>query len=449
MVNTVASFDKFVDSISLTQTQVNRINSAQGALGGYLVKAYGLNESDVFLQGSFANGTAIKPIDGGEYDVDIICVSADPVESAKAALEGLFDKLSEHGTYRDRLVAKTPCVRVEYADDYSGSFHVDVVPVRVCQGDSTAPLDAPRRDAGWHPTAPGEYTDWCAAQGEQFRRTVKIFKRWRNEHQDVKKAIKSIVLQVLVSENMSALSDDGERIKAILDQLSSVLSPLSSAPVISNPVLADENLAARWDDASFKDFKKELSEACGLAADAIASADAVEAAEKWRELLGESFPLPAKADFGIQLADSSHMQSPAAMGWYEALDSRYRIAVTAREQRGRRGKWSVYPDDGPLLFAGKSLQFQAAVTSPGFYEIWWRVTNTGWHARSVSGLRGGFFKAKDLSGRRSPDEGVNWENTSYTGSHLVEAFLVLGDRVVARSEPMTVNIYNPANRFAL
>lgn len=54
-------FDTFLDEISLGQTQVDRIESASNTLRNFLTEHYGLSDADVFLQGSYANGTAVKP----------------------------------------------------------------------------------------------------------------------------------------------------------------------------------------------------------------------------------------------------------------------------------------------------------------------------------------------------------------------------------------------------
>jgi len=69
------------------------------------------------------------------------------------------------------------------------------------------------------------------------------------------------------------------------------------------------------------------------------------------------------------------------------------------------------------------------------------------HARSSNGLRGQFFKALTLEKQLSDDESVNWEGAQFTGSHWIEAFLVQGGTVIARSEPFIVNIRNPRRTF--
>jgi tRNA nucleotidyltransferase (CCA-adding enzyme) len=86
-------FGKFIEKISLGQRQVQRIESASTTLVTYLRGYYDLTNAQVFLQGSYANGTAVKPVDRGEYDVDIVCVSASEADTAVAALDDVYDAL--------------------------------------------------------------------------------------------------------------------------------------------------------------------------------------------------------------------------------------------------------------------------------------------------------------------------------------------------------------------
>lgn len=443
-----SEFEKFHAAICLTQTQVDRIESARSALEAYLLNNVDhLKPGDITLQGSYANGTAVKPVAGGEYDVDIIVRSADSGDTADDALEDLAEVLLQHGTYKGKIKEKTPCVRVEYADDYIGGFHVDLVPVREST-DSDAPLDAPRRGKGWHPTAPDEYTTWCANQSNEFRRTVRMMKRWRDEQQDVRYGVKSIVLQVLVAQHLAIADNDADRLHDTFEALHTYLSGFTTPPVVSNPVLLDENLTARWDQESFDDFKKALAAAVEVSQAAVSAEDRTEAGESWRSLLGDSFPEHvAKGLSAMTVADISHAEPVNTRGWYELIDRRFELAVTCAEGRNTK-KMSNYPSDSRLLFAGKKLRFKATLEGPAHAEVWWRITNTGKHARDVDGLRGDFQRAQDLRKKRSADPLTHWESTAYTGSHVVEAFAVLGDRVVAKSQPFIVRIHRAGVSWA-
>jgi hypothetical protein len=135
-------------------------------------------------------------------------------------------------------------------------------------------------------------------------------KRWRDEQQTVRTAIKSIVLQVLVSQCMPHIANDADRLAGTFRNLYVHLGNLSQPPVVANPVLDRENLAKRWTMESFRNFRSELAEAVEWAEKAGASADAVEAADAWREVLGEDFPVLGPDQLGFRVGDFSHADTP-------------------------------------------------------------------------------------------------------------------------------------------
>ena len=444
-----ANFEQFLRNISLGDPQVPRMNSAARTVSQFLIYSYGIPINNVFLQGSYANGTAIEPVNGGEYDVDLVAVCVDGSTSADAALNDLETRFRGDGRFRNRVHRKKPCVRLEYAEDDVGTFHVDVVPTRTAVT-SSAPLQAPRRGAGWHGTAPAEYTAWCTSQGPCYLRTVKMLKRWRAEQQSVRTAIKSIVLQVLIANCMPQLGDDATRVAETIRRLHSHLQGFASPPVIPNPVLPEENLASRWTQESFDSFVRELAEAVEWADKATATTDPIEAADAWRELFGQDFPTSTPAELGLKVGDYSHAQTPEARGWTENLDPRYAVNVVAFTQRGKRGQSRTpYLSNGPIVFAGHNLCFKAQIAAPNHVDVWWQVANTGAHAREVSGLRGDIFKGRDIRREPNRDQTENWESTAYTGSHLIRVLLVRDNRVVARSDWFRVNIYAKGRFFRL
>lgn len=441
-------FNRFIDKISLGEPQVSRMERAADGVMDFLRNSYGLTADQVFVQGSYANGTAIEPVEGGEYDVDIIAVCVDSLTGPTTALNELQRRFEANGNYADRVVAKTPCIRLDYAKDAVGDFHIDVVPVRENESwSSPAPLDAPRRNGDWHETAPAEYTAWCASQGEYFVRTVKIMKRWRDVQQTVRGAIKSIVLQVLVAECMPRhIEDDQARLIETLNRLHARLAGLSAPPAVYNPVLPNENLARRWTQSSFDSFVRELAEAVELSRRASNAEDKLQAIDLWRELLGEDFPSMSQADLGLKVADYSHAHSLSGKGWRLEYNPRYRVRVDATIRRGKLRKQRPIPEE-QLIFAGNQLKFTADIVAPYSVDVWWQVANTGAHARGSNGLRGEIFKARLLTGQPSPQQDVNWERTSYTGVHLIRAILVRDGAVVATSDWRQVNIYARSHSF--
>lgn len=447
-----AQFDEFDKRISLKTKQVERINSAWRSLGEYLEDALHLDSGQILLQGSCANGSAIEPVNGGEYDVDLVCVIPYSDVTSDAALDNMTAVLSANGMYEARLTSpRAACVRLEYAEDEVGKFHVDVVPVRK-PGSAGAPLDAPRRREGWHGTAPSEYTEWCRVQGLLYLRTVKVLKRWRDENQQVHTAVKSIILQVLVAQHMPRSSSSvAEAVATTLRRMHVALVPLDSPPRVPNPVLSSEDLARRWTGGEFAEFVAELAEAVSVLDEIDKATDIDDVSSFWSDLLGSGFPTAMSADLGLVLASEGHARTPEQEGWIVSLDPRYRIEIAAFASRhsGSRAVYRPYISDAHPLLAGTTLRFRAKTAGPGDAEVWWQVTNTGGHARDSGSLRGGYFLGKELSGERTADPRDNWENTAYTGKHWCSATLVRDGIVVAQSNRLFVSVLAPRVAFRM
>jgi hypothetical protein len=94
----------------------------------------GDNDPHIFVQGSFALGTAIRPTkEGQEYDLDLSCKLRKGVDRSTHSQRQLKDmigrELESYRNYRhieERLEPKHRCWRLKYSDDLR--FHLDVVP---------------------------------------------------------------------------------------------------------------------------------------------------------------------------------------------------------------------------------------------------------------------------------------------------------------------------------
>lgn len=129
VVSVQSHFDGFDEAISLGDAQVERMERAWETLRALLTSGLGVSPKGVFLQGSYANGTAVVPPAGGEYDVDVVCAWSDESDSPEQALDGLAEALKGNGNYATRVTTpRKSCVRLEYAEDAAGRFHVDVCP---------------------------------------------------------------------------------------------------------------------------------------------------------------------------------------------------------------------------------------------------------------------------------------------------------------------------------
>jgi hypothetical protein len=124
----VGILERLCEVIEPTNTQKETAKDRYEAVGAWLAEASSFLFSNVRIspQGSFALGTAIKPLNGFEYDVDLLCRF-----TAMAGGRGpeelkriLGDRLREHGKYKLILDNMPRCWRL----DYAGEFHMDITP---------------------------------------------------------------------------------------------------------------------------------------------------------------------------------------------------------------------------------------------------------------------------------------------------------------------------------
>ena len=207
--------------------------------------------------------------------------------------------------------------------------------------------------------------------------------------------------------------------------------------------------------------------------DAYDEADRNESIAKWQRVLGEGFAS------GVVVEEAKSVSRTAIAKIRERMGDAYQFAndlVTLVKNLGasalppgfdrlphmRRPKWALAPgawlhvnvraslwegrEFGSLggiqslqgLPSGRYIRFNAVnnvgVPFGSEYAVHWRVTNTDQEAYDHKALRGGFEK--------SDSPGVRWEQLSYRGVHLVEAFVVRtrDDKLVGQSAPFYVMI---------
>jgi len=141
--------------LELTHTQFEKAKTAYEAISDWLSKSTDPLLADilVYLQGSGALGTSVKPLGRDEFDVDLICLIIGVAASiAPAEIKRLIGvRLREHSTYEKILEEKKRCWRLNYA----GDFHLDISPTianPVCYNGGELVPDRKLRE--WHPTNP-------------------------------------------------------------------------------------------------------------------------------------------------------------------------------------------------------------------------------------------------------------------------------------------------------
>ena len=150
--------DEIGEDLDLTEGQLDRARQSYGAVGDWLSGSTDplLVSVMVYLQGSTALGTAVKPIGRREFDVDLICFCVGSTSGISPATlkAAVGNRLMEHATYVRLLEEKKRCWRLNYA----GDFHLDLSPTianPACLNRGELVPDRALKE--WHPTNPRAY----------------------------------------------------------------------------------------------------------------------------------------------------------------------------------------------------------------------------------------------------------------------------------------------------
>ena len=216
-VQSVGLLDKLCETLELTAVQGEEAAQRYEGAGAWLSEADDpiLRSLTIYLQGSTAIGTTVRPRGRWEHDVDLVAHVAISGGMGPAALKKMIgDRLMANGRYAKILEEMARCWRL----DYAGKFHLDVTPSipnpRCAQGGELVPDRALRI---WKPSNPKGYrsafqrrailmprmrlfkaeglaTDRTRADAEPYpreagfkgvlRRTVQIAKRHRDVYFD-------------------------------------------------------------------------------------------------------------------------------------------------------------------------------------------------------------------------------------------------------------------------
>lgn len=306
MPTLTSSFETFHTRIALDQSRVDRIKSAHLKLRERIQQDAPLAAklSEVFLQGSYAQSTAVRPPENGEFDVDVVLAmdfsevdtwgfreSRDP----RSALDWVARRLREIPTYAGKVHQRGRCVRIEFSE----GFHMDVVPAHAPDGHDK-PLWIPNRDLNeWQASHPKGYLDWCTERNKatdgQFSRIVKYMKCWRDDVLPKAARPKSIILQTMVEAALKGPPNSVEQaVTSVLDRLAGMARAKAgflSDFRVTNPAMPDEDLAASWEASSIARFAEEANRCAEIARAATQSKDPAQSAQLWSMALGRRFPL--------------------------------------------------------------------------------------------------------------------------------------------------------------
>ncbi len=452
-----ADFEAFLRAeVNLNQSRLDSLQQRVGAIEDFICANEEFSDAfvDLIPAGSWAHRTIIKPVsENDEFDADVLLLMDEQENwSPKDYIEKLYSAFRSSPTYKPLAGRKTRCVRV----DYSGDFHVDVVPYleRSSSHYITNRLE-PADYGSFELTDPEAFTAWIDERqrmtGGNFVKTVRLVKYLR----DFKNTFvcKSIILTTLLGNEVSEIEATyyPERFADVPSTLVTLLENLAgslpeSMPAVMDPAGTGENFTDRYrSDWDYSNFRKMIISYADKVRQAYDETDRSVATSLWRDVFGDGFkpgqlaevarvaPLSASVPWEKeQFIDKPPFNFPIA------LDHAYKVRVSARctglntgQMRRRHGfRQFELSKGGNRVPKDRSLLFRAFHNVPHPCAIYWKVRNGGPEASRSNALRGEITK----------DGGNNQktETTLYSGSHYVECFVVKDGVVVARDHQAVI-----------
>lgn len=480
-MNHPSLFNDFLrDTVNLNETRVKDLETSIEAIKDAVrASDWKPHLNGWMAHGSWAHNTIIKPVDGGEFDADLI-VFVEHVDGWSAAtyIDELYQTFRANATYKDKVNRSSHCVTISYANDKK----IDVAP---CLTNRINALEVCNRSTDkFEQTEPKQYTEWLLKKNgysgnNSFRKVTRLVKYLRDIKQrfTCSSVLLTTILGYMISENdqgSADFADTATALKTIFGRMDDELQKHATKPKVTNPFLQSDDFAAAWTEDQYQNFRDRIHTYREWIDDAYNDQDRSESIAKWRRVFGDEFAkgvaieegksvskalvasvrttlaeasqftgdlVDAIKRFGARVLPASFDKKPymEAPKW-RTSGQNMSVIVRADLHRNQYGTQKVREVQAlEPLEPGYWLQFKAVTSTglpfdPSDYKVMWRVTNTDEAAASHNELRGNFEKSESDNSR--------WESLKYRGVHLVEAFVIRkrDDRIVGKSPAFRVMV---------
>lgn len=431
----------------------------------------------IYAQGSFALGTAVRPLKDDDYDVDAVCLlKSPPVGLDQYRLKAMVGARLKQSEIYKRLLDEEGrrCWTLKYAD--ASRFHLDVLPAiphRVDRRPEAIHVtDNKEPNTFWGSSNPKGYQAWfkqrmqvtfdrlikMAADARvakvedipefeiqtPLQRLIQILKRHRDVHygSDDDKPI-SIIITTLAAQAYDNEPDLYDALVKVIPGMKAGIVIQNGVPKILNPVNPEENFADKWRQYPRKQevFIEWLArvEAFGRELATVESPDRLEALLDMH--FGGNTARAAMSKIAARKApkqNSSAKLNPALtarnagilpvrfLSWVTSFMAGHREMpqwivgnerrITIRAIGTNKSGVRRTLQNGETLPKRLSLEFTVEAEPSQGEEVYWQVVNTGREAESNGQLRGKMMKAGKTTS--------HIESTLYTGRHWVECFFV-------------------------
>lgn len=474
----VSSFKSFLaDVVNLNDSRIGSLETSVEAIRKFLNQSnYEAGIVEFFEQGSWAHETIIKPLNGDEFDADLLVVVEEVSDwKPKDYVNRLGKVFQDSSVYSDKVKVHDFCITIVY----SGEKRIDIAPLVKDRSGIKRYEVCDRKNDAFVRSEPFEYTKWIKERNtysgaNSFRKVTRLLKYLR----DIKGTFTcpSVLLTTLVGmqidwndKESEVFSDTPTTLKTVMGRLDNWLQARPSKPKIPNPKLPSEDFANKLTEDQYRNFRTFINKYRGWIDDAFSEEDKEESILKWRRVFGSDF---AKAEvltksalaesspyaallnstaahsndlveaflrFGAKFLPAKFYKPPYLVEphWKTIGRVSELVFIEATWHRSKYGPGRTVAD-GTVLAASGGLWLDLKVNYgepvPDHCRVEWRITNTGLSALNARAGRGDFYPPTD--GKR------RWEALMYRGVHFVEAFVLLraDDTLIGRSKPFHVVI---------
>lgn len=239
----------------------------------------------IYPQGSMRTGTTNRPWRGTEFDLDLVCqLHGCGGASPLAVYDAVYRRMANNALYLPILERKACCVRL----NYSGSFHLDIIPACPDERLGGTIVKVPNRDiADWKTSNPIGFAeiffDRCKLRAgspgrgllmkdirplpnpvpSQFKfplqRIVQLMKRERDcfFEGDIR-AARSVVLTTLAGVFYAGEQSLSEGLFKIISGILGAVEAYPGILPVLNPSNPGENFSDGWTAESYESFKSYL-----------------------------------------------------------------------------------------------------------------------------------------------------------------------------------------------
>lgn len=498
---------ELADEIDITESQEGAISRAYNSVADWLNQkdtSIVKHEVQIFPQGSMMYGTAIKPIDEDDYDIDLVCEftkltnGLDPEYVKKS----VGKRLSENDNYRKMMQEEgRRCWTLKYSD--SLNFHMDILPAipysatyaqrRELQEAYNSMADYKDRamlatdknkktfEYKYIPTNPRGYAEWFK-QRMQIGRPTLIKDSIERVPKYSGKTVLQKAIQLLKRHRDVMFADDIEELKpismiittliakcytgerSIFEFICNALGSLdkyiekgaSGEYIIKNPVMSSENFADKWKEkpqkaTAFFNWKKK-------AIKDFARLGSAKSYYEFEKLFKELFSQKPVDRLMLKYRNELQREREIAATTTDLIPRE--VAALEKLPHRVRPPWSL-PKGYNVKIKGEVSynnrltykQIVSGTTLPKGVDLLFTPIHqikppyrVKWQITNTGeeARRAGCLRGKDFESGDVLFNGIlnsKKETTSYTGTHYVQCFIIKNEnQCVGQSTPFVVSI---------